>query len=59
MFIDYLDPFWPVRAPEAPERSDEQQRDDDQPAQEDVRDVPERREDSGYDEHGETVDEYA
>ncbi|TVR68599.1 MAG: hypothetical protein EA427_10095 [Spirochaetaceae bacterium] len=59
MFIDYLDPFWPVRTPEPPERTDEQQPEEDQRERDEVRDTPVRREERGYEDHGETIDEYA
>ncbi len=52
MFIDYLDPFWPVRSPESPvDRSDRPTRELQQPVR--------RPEDESYEERGEQIDQYA
>lgn len=62
MFIDYLDPFWPVRTPEPPaERPDERPRSEDpeQPRETPPEQTPHRDDWNGYDDHGDRVDEYA
>ncbi len=62
MTIDYLDPYRPVEStehpPEPERRSPENEETvrDDRPAER----PPEHRDDTdGYDDHGETIDEYA
>jgi hypothetical protein len=62
MFIDYLDPFWPVRSPEPPaDRSEKPAREpQQQPVREEPTGEPTRRpEDESYDDRGEQIDEYA
>ena len=62
MTLDYLDPYRPVRPPDAPaDRSDEPRRDrEPEPVEDQNREDSVRREDrDAYDDYGETVDEYA
>ncbi len=62
MFIDYLDPFWPVRSPEPPvDRSNESRDSDEERPVREERPVDSSHEErpEEYDNRGDVIDEYA